>query len=105
VNPCVEWCYNRFGKEYTEKCDSYCEYAKALMELRQAKESLRLARAEYEEIVQLRKELERVVEDRDNLIKRTREKCWSCIRRYECNSRHGPHKRCWEFDASLLRED
>ena len=25
-NPCIE-CYRRFGKQYSEKCDSECEYA------------------------------------------------------------------------------
>ena len=43
--------------------------------------------------------------ERDTLIKRTSGDCWSCIRRYECNSRRGPHNRCWEFDNWLLKED
>ena len=27
------------------------------------------------------------------------------LTRYECNSRKGPHSRCWEFDPWLLKED
>lgn len=50
-------------------------------------------------------DLARVTAGRDALIKRTAGDCWSCIRRYECNSRKGPHSRCWEFDPWLLKED
>lgn len=50
-------------------------------------------------------DLTRVTAERDALIKRTSGNCWSCIRRYECNSRKSPHRRCWEFDPRLLRED
>lgn len=53
----------------------------------------------------LRAELARVTAERDALIKRTAGECWACIRRYECNSRKGPHSRCWEFDPWLLKED
>lgn len=52
----------------------------------------------------LRADLARVTAERDALIKRTAGDCWSCIRRYECNSRKGPHSRCWEFDPWLLKE-
>lgn len=45
----------------------------------------------------LRAEIARVTAERDALIKRTAGECWACIRRYECNSRKGPHSRCWEF--------
>lgn len=48
---------------------------------------------------------EKAERERDTLIKRTSGDCWSCIRRYECNSRRGPHNRCWEFDNWLLKED
>ena len=50
-------------------------------------------------------DLARVTAERDALIKRTAGDCWSCVRRYECNSRKGPHSRCWEFDPWLLKED
>lgn len=49
-------------------------------------------------------ELEKVRDERDRLIARTKGECWTCIRRYECNSRRGSHKRCWEFDEMLLEE-
>lgn len=48
--------------------------------------------------------LKKVKGERDRLIARTKGECWTCIRRYECNSRRGPHKRCWEFDEMLLKE-
>lgn len=53
----------------------------------------------------LRAELARVTAERDALIKRTAGECWACIRRYECNSRKGPHSRCREFNPWLLKED
>ena len=63
----------------------------------------------YEEaalaIETLRADLARVTAERDALIKRTAGECWTCIHRYECNSRKGPHSRCWEFDLWLLKED
>ena len=53
----------------------------------------------------LRDDLARVTAERNALIKRTADECWACIRRSECNSRRGPHSRCWEFDPWLLKED
>ena len=32
-NPCFE-CWNRYGRQYTEKCDSTCEYAHTLSKLK-----------------------------------------------------------------------
>ena len=32
-NPCFE-CLNRYGKQYTEECDSTCEYAYQLSKLK-----------------------------------------------------------------------
>ena len=57
------------------------------------------------ELGKARAELDRVTAERNALIKRTAGDCWACIRRYECNSRKGPHRRCWEFDPWLLKED
>lgn len=37
MNPCKDWCYTRFGKEYTPECDGYCDYAKLCVELKRAK--------------------------------------------------------------------
>lgn len=31
-NPCIEYCYNRLGKQYSSECDDNCEYAKAVKE-------------------------------------------------------------------------
>lgn len=70
-----------------------------------AKEAVELVRALYAERETLRADLARVTAERDALIKRTAGDCWSCVRRYECNDRKGPHRRCWEFDPQLLKED
>ena len=32
-NPCFE-CMNRYGKQYTEECDSKCDYANVLSKLK-----------------------------------------------------------------------
>lgn len=37
MNPCVELCYNRYGKQYSEECDEICAYAKAVKELKESK--------------------------------------------------------------------
>lgn len=34
MNPCVDHCYLRFGKQYTPDCDDKCAYAKAEKELK-----------------------------------------------------------------------
>ena len=31
-NPCVEYCYNRLGKQYSSDCDDKCEDAKVVKE-------------------------------------------------------------------------
>jgi hypothetical protein len=31
-NPCIEHCYARYGKQYSEECDSTCAYAKSAKE-------------------------------------------------------------------------
>ena len=47
MNPCKDFCYIRFGKQYTSKCDKTCEYAKVVLENRELKE--RLAKYESKE--------------------------------------------------------
>lgn len=36
-NPCMEYCKNKFNKEYTNDCDSICEYASVVKENRRLK--------------------------------------------------------------------
>ena len=72
--------------------------------LERKNEALDFSRTTDAEAVRLAADLARVTSERDALIKRTARDCWSCIRRYECNNRKGPHKRCWEFDPWLLKE-
>lgn len=28
MNPCVDYCFQRFGRQYTPECDAHCAYAK-----------------------------------------------------------------------------
>ena len=30
--PCVEYCYFKYNKQYTKECDNTCAYAKAVLE-------------------------------------------------------------------------
>ena len=32
MNPCIDYCFYRFGKEYSQNCNNYCEYAKIIAE-------------------------------------------------------------------------
>jgi murein L,D-transpeptidase YafK len=32
INPCYDYCYIRFGNQYTEDCDNKCEFAKVVKE-------------------------------------------------------------------------
>ena len=32
MDPCIDYCFNRFGKGYTKDCDNNCEYAKVIAE-------------------------------------------------------------------------
>ena len=75
------------------------EAAEALCEIQIELQAMRGAANSY------KAELEKVKGERDRLIARTKGECWTCIRRYECNSRRGPHKRCRELDEMLLKEE
>lgn len=88
---------------YTKQ-QSYASYTDSELAhvLEDAITALSTLQAENEK---LRADLARVTAERDALIKRTAGDCWSCVRRYECNDRKGPHRRCWEFDPQLLKED
>ena len=33
MNPCVDYCFQRFGRQYTPECDAHCAYAKAEKQL------------------------------------------------------------------------
>lgn len=39
-NPCVEHCYNRYGKQYSPDCDDKCEYAQTLKEKKLLEEEM-----------------------------------------------------------------
>lgn len=33
MNPCIDYCFQRFGRQYTPECDAHCAYAKAEKQL------------------------------------------------------------------------
>lgn len=39
-NPCIEHCYNRYGKQYSSDCDDKCEYAKVVREKKLLEEEM-----------------------------------------------------------------
>lgn len=50
LNPCMDLCYIRYGKQYTEKCNEGCEYAYVVQQLKKQKEqTCSLCRALHEE--------------------------------------------------------
>lgn len=40
MDPCVSYCFTRFGKEYNEDCDKTCNYAKITKERDELRDSL-----------------------------------------------------------------
>ena len=46
-NPCFE-CMSKYGRQYTEDCDSKCDYAKVVKEKKQLEEHLRLLTEEMD---------------------------------------------------------
>ncbi len=40
MNPCVDYCYLRYGKQYSHDCDSKCEYAKVVLENKTLKKAI-----------------------------------------------------------------
>lgn len=32
INPCIDFCYHRYGRQYSQECDDKCEYAKLIKE-------------------------------------------------------------------------
>lgn len=55
-SPCFE-CYNRYGRQYTEECDTICDYAKVCLENKKLKKQA----LTYLEML----ELEKVIIGRD----------------------------------------
>lgn len=46
MDPCIDYCFNHFGKEYTKDCDNNCEYAKAIAENKKLQANLAHVTAE-----------------------------------------------------------
>ena len=44
--PCIDYCYNRFGRQYTPECDNICDYAIKVKENKIFKEYLKKLAAE-----------------------------------------------------------
>ena len=49
--------------------------------------------------------LERAEKAKHSLIAFLNGLCMACVKRYDCNTRKGSHKRCWKFDYFLIGED
>lgn len=86
MDPCIDYCFNRFGKEYTKDCDNNCEYAKVIAENKK-----------------LQSDLSRVTAERDAAIEYVRGQCKYCKHNFDCTSRKGPHSNCWEWRG--IKED
>ena len=82
-NPCYEYCYLRFGKQYTEDCNNTCEYAKQVNEKNKLEEQLK----------SLTEELNRPIETLEELTSYicTNVECENCpvmIHKYESRIEH-----------------
>ncbi len=44
MDPCYDFCYLRYNKQYSQDCDSTCEYAKVVLENKALKEIMELDR-------------------------------------------------------------
>ena len=80
MDPCIDYCFNHFGKEYTKDCDNNCEYAKAIAENKK-----------------LQADLAHVTAERNWAIEYVRGQCKYCKHNFICTSRKGPHFNCWEW--------
>lgn len=40
MNPCVEHCWMRFGKQYSHECDKECDFAKVVVENKELKQTM-----------------------------------------------------------------
>lgn len=76
MNPCKDWCFARFGKEYTPECDNHCDYAKLHIELKQ-----------------LRTELDRLKADRNAAVEQLHGYCSVC-KHYTPNHNEGACAEC-----------
>ena len=76
MNPCKDWCFARFGKEYTKECDKHCDYARLHVELKQ-----------------LRADLERVKADRNAAVEQLHGYCPAC-KNYTPNHNEGECEEC-----------
>lgn len=41
MNPCIEFCWNRYKKQYSPECDIKCEYAKVALEYKELRRSIK----------------------------------------------------------------
>lgn len=52
MNPCIDYCFNHFGKEYTKDCDNNCNYAKVIVENKKLQADLARMTAERDAAVE-----------------------------------------------------
>ena len=62
MNPCVDYCYLRFGKQYRPECDDTCDYAKAAKKAKQLEKELTVWQKRLDNQA---KEIDRLTAQRD----------------------------------------
>ena len=63
MNPCVNYCYLRFGKQYRPECDEICDYAKAAKKAKQLENELTVWQKRLDNQA---KEIDRLTAQRDD---------------------------------------
>jgi predicted secreted protein len=48
-NPCIDYCYIRYGREYTHECEDRCDYARVCKELRELKQKVYEDKKKFED--------------------------------------------------------
>lgn len=49
-NPCTDYCYVRYGKQYSKECEESCDYAQAVLELKKCKDNYEKLKKKYKEL-------------------------------------------------------
>lgn len=99
MDPCVDFCFNRFGKTYTEECNDRCEYAKAVRRKKELEDSLEETKRPFKTIYDAAGILCTVLEC---------ENCPVTIHNYDRRTEHEKctlHKPCVDNLVEWLREE
>ena len=52
-NPCVDYCYIKHNKQYSEDCNDKCDYAQAVLDVKKYKAKYEKCKAKYNELRKL----------------------------------------------------